>query len=74
MNVDGAVGGLVRPVDPAFELAAIKRAIAWAKHAEALRNSFGFVHGGSHDDFEDGAGRQLRLNRAVQQRLLGIFV
>src|SRR5207245_3960294 len=60
--------------DPACELAAVERAITRAKHAEAVRDSLCLIHGGSHDNLENGAWSQLRLNRAIQQGTLRVVI
>src|SRR6266446_6803807 len=80
-GIEKYVAGLVDPLldsnfavaavfggDPAFEEAAVKGFSATAIHVQALRNPF--LHSGDcHDDLEDRSGRELSLNRFVEQRL-----
>src|SRR5207245_9779577 len=60
--------------DPAFELAAVERAITRAKHAEAFRDSLCLIHCRSQDNFENRSGIQLRLNRPIQQGTLRVVI
>src|SRR2546421_2601970 len=60
--------------DVTFELPAIKRSVRRTKRGEAGRRNFILKHCRRHDDFENRTGRELRLNRAIQQRLSRIIV
>ena len=57
--------------DPAFEVAAVKLGAAGAVDLQILRDPL-LQPGRGHDDLEGGTGRQLRLNRLVQQRMVFI--
>src|SRR5437879_11894618 len=72
MYIDGTVGAFAE--DPAFELAAIERTVAWAEHGHGFGHGVSFIHRCGHDDLEDGTGRELCLYGAIQQRLLLIRV
>ena len=61
-------------VDPAVILPAEEVGIAGAESLEAFRRNMVFQHRRGSHNFEDGAGSELRLNGAIQQRLLGILV
>ncbi len=66
-QVDGAMASF----HPATEAPAIERRAPIAMHVEGLRNPF-LPPGRRHNDLERRAGRELGLNRFVQQRLVGI--
>ena len=61
-------------VHPAMILAAEERAVAGAKGGETFLGDMVLEHGRGGDDFENGAGSELRLNGAVQQRMQRIVV
>src|SRR5258708_5144114 len=56
-------------INPALELPSIECRVRRTKRGEARGRNFVFEHRRGHDDFEDGARRELCLNRAIQQRL-----
>jgi hypothetical protein len=56
---------------PASEAPAIERCAPVAMHVEGLGNPF-LPSGSRHNHLERRAGRELRLNRFIQQRLIGI--
>src|SRR5467141_662657 len=60
--------------DPALELAAIESGVAGAKSSEVFRRILVLQHGCSGDDLENRPWSKLRLNRAIEQRLLPILV
>src|SRR2546425_13160312 len=62
------------PINPALELPPIKRPVPWAKRSETLRRDFVFQHRRGGHDLKDRARSKLRLNGAIQQRMLRIFV
>src|SRR5258708_25804466 len=62
------------PVNPTLELPAIKSGVARAKSCERLGGILVFQHGRGGNDFENGTGRKLRLNGAIEQRLLTVLV
>src|SRR6476620_7041082 len=76
MNVGGTMRSraLLGEIDPAFELAAVESAVARAVGGETFRDAVIFQHGGGGDDFENGAGRELGLNCAIEQRVERIVV
>src|ERR1700730_15427393 len=71
-QVHNTVGALA--VDPAFELPSIKCRIPGTKRREAFRRDVVFQHSRGRYDFENRSRRKLRLNRAIQQRMQGVFV
>src|SRR5260370_42210794 len=64
----------LRIVDPALELAAVERPVAWTKCGEILLGNMVLQHGRGGHDFENRSWRKLRLNRAIEQRFLPVFV
>ena len=59
----------------AMKHAAVESGVAGTVHACRIRGqSFGFEHGCRHHDLEDGAGSELRLNRAIEQRRVRIGI
>ena len=66
-RLTGAVPGF----HPAAKAASVKLRAAGTIHMQILRDAF-LPTRHRHDDFESRAGGQLRLNRLVQQRLIGI--
>src|SRR6202140_2505983 len=62
------------PEHPALELAAVEIGIAGTKRGVTLRRNFIFQHGRSGDDFENGAGSELRLNGTIQHGVQRIVV
>src|ERR1700726_895917 len=62
------------PEHPTFELAAVESGIAGTKSGVTFRRNFIFQHGRSGDDFENGAGRELRLDGAIQHGVQWIVV
>src|SRR5882762_10032995 len=64
MQIHEAVRGL--SVYPTLELPAVKRRVRRTKCRETCGRHLVFEHRGGHDDFEDGARRELRLNRPIQ--------
>ncbi len=61
-------------IDPALELASIKSAVAGAVSGEAFRDAVVLEHRSGSDNFVDGAGRELRLDGAIEKRVQGIFI
>ena len=59
---------------PAVERASIEAGVTRAIDAVAFGHRFRFEHGGGHDDFKDGAGSELCLDGAIEQRRLFIGV
>ncbi len=59
---------------PAVEHAPVEFRVAGTKGREIRGKGFGIEHRRSHHDFEHGAGRKLRLDRAIQQRRFGIGI
>src|SRR5712675_296486 len=57
-----------------FELPSIEDRVCRTICRETCGRDFVLEHGGGHDDFEDGTGRELRLNRTIQQRLTLVIV
>ena len=60
--------------DPALELAAIESGVARAKSSEVLGRIFVLEHGRGGHDLENRPRSKLRLDRAIEQRLLPILV
>src|SRR5216684_4133486 len=60
-------------VHPALELPSIKCPVARAKRRATFLRDFVFQHSRGGYDFEYRPGRELRLYRAVQHRLLAVF-
>src|SRR5882762_3393769 len=64
----------LRVVDPALELAAVERPVARTKGGEILLGNMVLQHGRGSHNLENGSWRKLRLNRAIEQRLLPVLV
>ena len=62
----------LRVVDPALELAAVERPVAWTKCGETFRWILVLQHRCRSDDLENRPWRKLRLNGFVQQCLVSI--
>src|SRR6202030_1734861 len=81
-NITGIKNGFAKihdtmrtfPVHPTFELAAVESGIAGTKRGVTFRGNFIFQHGRGGDDFKNGAGRELRLNGAIQHGVQWIVV
>src|ERR1051325_504561 len=67
-------GAFSRGVNPAFELAAVKRAITRTIGGETFRRIVILQHCRGGDDFEDRARSELSLNGTIEERAEGIFV
>ena len=76
VQVSGSVrsGARLGGIDITFELAAVEGAVAWAIGGETFGDGVVFEHCSGGDDFEDGAGRELRLNGTVKKRMQRIFI
>ena len=70
VEIDGAVA--LRA--PAMKRPAVKFGVAGAVDGGVCGNGFGIQHRRGHHDFENGAGRELRLNRAIEQRRVRIGI
>ena len=58
----------------AMKYAAVKSGVTGAVDRVIRGNGLRFEHGRGHHDFENGAGRELGLNRAIQQRRFRIGI
>src|SRR6202166_1401030 len=71
-KIDHSVGTLSEY--PAFELTAVEIGIAGTEGGVTFRRNFIFQHGRSGDDFENGAGSELRLNGTIQHGVQRVVV
>src|SRR5205085_6691735 len=71
-NIDGSMRTFA--IDPTLKLPAVEGAITGTIGGKAFWRIVIFQHGSSGNDFENGAGRELCLNNAIEQRMQRIFV